>query len=105
MNDNWIKAEDRLPETRKRVIVAFEPYQPGNWWRTVAMYIPAMTVPEQDFMADEYWGDGDYCEEKDQYYTPEGWYEGNVEAETNWKISGVRLWQPFPDLPVSQPNH
>lgn len=95
----WISTEDKVPEPGQRVLVAYEPFSPGKWWTTVATYIPKFTVPEVDFMCDESWGEGDYDKERDEYFTPEGWYESNVEAETNWKLSPVKFWMPLPEMP------
>ena len=98
---NWISPADQLPKNQQRVIVVYEPYHTGKYWRTVAVYIPKMTIPEEDFMDEDYHGNGDWNEDNSQCFTPEGWYEANVEAETNWKINAPKFWQPFPELPFS----
>jgi hypothetical protein len=51
--------------------------------------------------------DGDhaeYCEERDQYYTPEGWYEccDNWDEYSHFAIISENVpthWQPLPDTP------
>jgi len=56
-------------------------------FQTIAEYIPYMTVKEEDYMADEYQGDGDYNEEEDEYYTPEGFYEWQSGPDMYLKIN------------------
>lgn len=55
--------------------------------KTMAEFVPYMTVKEEDFMEVDHWGEGDYNEKKDEYYTPEGFYEWQSETDTHWKIS------------------
>lgn len=98
-----------MPNPRQRVYIVCERPRHGGGviqYQTMAEYIPYMTIPEEDYMADEFYGDGDYNEEEDAYYTPEGWYEYQSEAETNWKISvNVTHWMPLFELPESNPKN
>jgi len=99
----WISVEKALPKPRQRVyVVCEEPKKEGGVirYQTMAEYIPHMTVLEDDYMADEFRGDGDYCEEKDEYFTPEGYYEYQSEPDINWKLSSkVTHWHPLFELP------
>lgn len=100
---NWISVEDAYPDAMERVYVVFKTpkYQGGFFVRqTLAEYIPYMTVKEEDYMSEDYWGIGDYNEEEDEYYTPEGFYEYQFGAEVYWKLSDeVTHWMPLLPLP------
>lgn len=95
---NWISIEDQKPKARQRVYVTC--LNAKKRYQTMAEYVPYMEVPEEDFMADDYWGDGDYSEEKDEFFTPEGFYEYQFEAEEHYKIHNkVTHWMPLLELP------
>lgn len=99
----WISVEEKQPNIRERVYVVCETTRhDGNirHFQTMAEYIPYMTVKEEDYMLDEYSSEGDYNEEEDEYYTPEGFYEWQSEADVNYKISAkVTHWMPLLKLP------
>lgn len=99
----WVSIEEAYPKPQQRVYVVCEIPKFGGGvvcFQTMAEYIPYMTVKEEDYMADEYRGDGDYNEEEDEYYTPEGFYEWQSEPEIHWKISAkVIYWMPLIALP------
>jgi len=99
----WVSINEGQPKTRQRVYVVCENPQDGGGvvrFQTMAEYIPYMTVKEEDYMADEYHGEGDYNEEEGEYYTPEGFYEWQSEPEMHWKISAkVTHWMPLIALP------
>lgn len=99
----WIDIEKQKPQQQKRVLVICEKpkYRGGTIkLQTIAEYVPSMTIPEEDYMDEQYWGNGDYDEEKDQYFTPEGFYEWQIEAEMMWRLSDkVTHWMPLPDPP------
>lgn len=98
----WIPIEEAQPKPRQRVYVVCETAYTGGVVRfqTMAEYIPYMTVKEEDYMDESYAGDGDYNEDEDEYYTPEGFYEWQSEPDTNWKISAkVTHWMPLIALP------
>ena len=83
------------PERQQRVLVLCK----ASWgnYVSIAEYIPKLTVPEEIFMAEEFWGEGDYCEKDDAYYTPEGWYESSFVSDYNWKITDkIIMWEPLP---------
>jgi hypothetical protein len=96
----WFSVADKMPvESKKMFIICQAKGSKGIYfYHTMAVFIPPYTILEEDFMADEYWGEGDYDEEKDVYYTPSGWYEEQTEAEINWKLSNeVIFWAELPD--------
>jgi hypothetical protein len=98
----WISIEEAQPKPEQRVYVVCEQTFEDKKYRyqTMAEYIPYMTVKEDDYMADEDHGDGDYNEEEDVYYTPEGFYEWQSETEMHWKITTkVTHWMPLIALP------
>ena len=99
----WISINEDQPKPKQRVYVVCEiPKYSGGVFRfqTMAEYIPYMTVKESDYMAEEFQGEGDYNEERDEYYTPKGFYEWQSEPEMNWKVSAkLTHWMPLMELP------
>lgn len=69
-------------------------------WVVRAKYAGKYTV---DCSYLDYDGDADYCEEKDGYYWPEGWYEWNDGEEMHYMIGDtVTHWAPLPGLPEEE---
>jgi len=103
LGTGWVSIEVSQPKPQQRVYVVCENPKYGGGvvrFQTMAEYIPYMTVKEEDYMADEYQGDGDYNEEQDEYYTLEGFYEWQSEPEMHWKISSkITHWMPLIELP------
>ena len=103
LGTGWISIEKAQPKPQQRVYIVCENPKHGGGvirFQTMAEYIPYMTVKEEDYMSEDFAGDGDYNEEEDEYYTPEGFYEWQSEAEMNWKISAkVTHWMPLIALP------
>jgi hypothetical protein len=102
LKTRWIPLEDYKLNAEERLYVVCEtPKEDGGVvrYQTMADYVPYMTVKEEDFMNEEFYGDGDYNEEEDEYYTPEGFYEWQSEAEMNWKIS-AKITHVMPLLPL-----
>lgn len=102
----WILIESKMPKTLQTVYVVVEveiqtkPEVKTSQFQTMAKYVPYLTVPENDFIAEEYQGDGDYDEEKDEYFAPEGWYEYQLESDIHFKLSEkVTHWMPLFELP------
>lgn len=99
----WISVSDRYPDPRERVFVICEKERyDGKIIRlkTIAEYIPAMTIPETEYLAEEFCGDGQYNYRDGEYYAPKGWYEHQIEPEIKWKLSAkVTHWMPLPELP------
>lgn len=91
----WIPVSERLPESGVPVL-AHITNSHGKTRRLRAQWIAKHT--------DELWdGDdmaGDYSEETDTTYTPEGWYETNEYEETHFHINDpVSHWMPLPPGP------
>lgn len=103
LGTGWISIEKAQPKPQQRVYVVCENPKHGGGvirFQTMAEYIPYMTVKEEDYMSEDFAGDGDYNEEEDEFYTPEGFYEWQSEAVTNCKISAkVTHWMPLIALP------
>lgn len=104
--NRWIPVEESKPAAGKKVYVICESKDYGSgrkhYFQTIAYYIPYMTVKEEDFMCDEFFGDGDYNEEEDKYYTPEGWYEWQSVPDMNWRIyDHVAHWMPLFPIPIA----
>lgn len=99
----WISVEDEMPDAEQKVyIVCQRPKYGGGFvrYQTIAVYIPYMTVPEDDFMDDQHHGEGDYNKSEDKYYTPEGFYEYQFEADVNYRVtSQVTHFKPLMQLP------
>lgn len=100
----WIPiSPESMPTKLERVeaIVENDKYGGGKIRQiTIAEYVPYKEVPENEYMEDQYQGDGDYDEEKDEYFTPAGFYEMNLCEDTHWKIHGiVTHYKPLSALP------
>ncbi|MBS7777651.1 hypothetical protein [Acidovorax sp. CCYZU-2555] len=70
------------------------------WTEGVKVPIRAMWAPQFFLeMADDDAESGEYCEAKDQYFCPEGWYENNAHEETHWNVDRpVIAWMELPRL-------
>jgi hypothetical protein len=99
----WIPIEKAKLKSQERMYIVCENPKYGDGiirYQTIATYIPYMTVKEEDFMIDEYSDGGDYNEEEDEFYTSEGFYEWQSEADVHWKISSkITHVMPLIDLP------
>ena len=93
-----------MPELLQLVNVVCEndrPGRPPKRFQTLAVYVPPRTIPEEDFMQEDSWGDGDYDEVTDTFYTPSGFYEWQSETETHYRISArVTHWTWLITVPV-----
>jgi len=76
-------------------LVATKMEPPGKWRRQIARYIPRYTEQSDEDFAER-------CEENDEYYTPEGWYEMCYEHD-EYIAMGMKeapsLYAPIPELP------
>ena len=99
---DYVSVEDRLPDTLKPVIIVIEKTKSNGektYFKSLARYVPYMTVKEEEFMADEYFAQGDYNESEDEFYTPEGFYEWSYEADIHYRISDpVIAWMFIPEF-------
>lgn len=92
----WISVDDRLPEKPNKFVLVCTNSNYAN--QIVAQFIPKFT--NSDGADDEF---GDYCEEKDDWFLPEGWY-ANVAPVTDEYLSyfldeQVTHWMPLPKEP------
>lgn len=95
MAEQWVKCSDRMPESGQYVL-AYLKNQLGKGRRIRAFYAAKFTE-ESNGDWDEF---AEYDEERDKYYTPEGWYETNEYEETHWKVTDpVSHWMPLPEPP------
>lgn len=94
----WIPVSERLPKSSFPVL-AFVTNSHGKTRRLRAHWIAKHT--EEMWDGDDM--DGDYSEEKDTTYTPEGWYETNDYEDTHWFIHDpVTHWMPLPAPPSTK---
>ena len=98
----WISVEDRLPEVGRNVLAYY--INVLGKYRIVKGYYAAKYTIES--VNDEWSSDevnDEYCEERDQYYLQEGWYEAldNWEEFSSIVISNgdVTHWMPLPAPP------
>ncbi len=90
----WIKVTHRLPESGVPVL-AFVTNESGKTRRIRAQWCAKFTEESDG-------DDAEYCEEKDTYYSPEGWYESNEYDEVNWFVHDpVSHWMPLPEGPTA----
>lgn len=96
----WIKCSpDNMPKSEQKVIVAFWNKYSKSYHRTMAFYVPHMTV-EYTYDSEI---DCDYDEEQDKYFIPEGWYETMIESEACWQLTEtITHWQPLPPAPAKE---
>lgn len=104
-NSHWkeINSQVDYPETLKKVYVVCQRTTKSGQvirYQNLARYIPFKTIPASEFMNDEHDYESDYDEEKDEYFTHEGFYEDQTEADIKWKITEtVTHWMPLFELP------
>ncbi len=90
----WRSVGEELPEANVAVLVFAK--GAGEYQVVLrAYYAPKFTVED-----DNQYEAAEYCEEKDEYFLCEGWYEYNEFDEVNWMVcESVTHWQPLPELP------
>ena len=96
----WVSVEDRLPKAHKVVIATFK-NERGNSRTVCGYYIRRFeTVSEGEDGFEE------YCEEKDEYFCCEGWYENieNWDEYTAVHVSEGKIthWMPLPEPPSDE---
>ena len=106
----WIPCSERLPDDEKKVIVCTE-YRYKNYDGTekivrnitCAMYESGNMMCEDSDYSWDYECRGKYDEEKDDYYTLEGWFEVTIMDHEEWTAVGldsdrkVVAWMPLPE--------
>lgn len=84
----WISVDERLPEPGTPVLLDI-----GKKYPIRALWAAKNTVRVGTDVDD--WGE--YDEETDEYYCPEGWYEWNEHEEVHWAVSETpRAWRGLP---------
>ena len=100
MSTKWNRIDESDSKTLpKSITIALAYYvnTMGKCRIVRAVYTEAMTIPVGCDNYDEW---GDYDEEKDEYFCPEGWYEWNEHEEIHWKVDGtVTHWMTMPEGP------
>lgn len=96
----WVNVDERMPPDRETVLVAYFETNGGvcNYQRPIrAEWVPAKT----EICDTDVWGqDGDYDEEKDEYFVPEGWYEECRFHDSSERVEGtVTHWHAIPTFP------
>ena len=77
--EGWIGVDERLPEPGMPVLLDI-----GKKYPIRAMWVPKGRLPVGDGDAGDY---GEYDEDSDTYYCPEGWYEWNEHDEIHWRVT------------------
>lgn len=96
--NNWISVKDRLPDNNRSVLAIQKTGYKNNRVTIVARYVRRYELESRDWIGD--WSE--YCEEKDGYFCPEGWYE----TQWNWDEyeaiacnDEVTHWMELPEKP------
>lgn len=106
----WIDINEEQPKPQQRCYVICENIykelsngvykEKTTKFQTMAEFIPFKTVLAEDYMDDNFSEIFDYDELKDEYFTPEGWYEWSSSADVNWQLSAkVTHWHPLFEKP------
>lgn len=94
----WIDVNEKMPEPGQKCYIAIL-YDNGKYFQSTATWIPAKHITTDDF---NYEGDdAEYDEDKDEYWTPQGWYENQYEPDTSWRLPEEKVthWMPLPPAP------
>jgi len=91
---NWINTKDQMPKSGQLVFAfGVNEYQKNRTIR--ACYAERFTIQD-----DNEYEAAEYCEEKDEYYLMEGWYESNECEDVNWFVQfPITHWMPLPEPP------
>ena len=93
----WTKLPGQLPEPGMPVLLDI-----GKKYPIRAMWAAKHTVQAADDDTD--WGE--YVEEDDMYYAPEGWYEWNQCEDNHWRVTETpRAWMPLPPTSAEGVEH
>lgn len=93
----WVSVDDAMPKSGVTVLACYKNSH-GNLRRIRAKWVAAKT---EELNAEHDWGD--YDEETDTYWTPEGWYEciDNWDEFSSIMVSEGEIthWMPLPLAP------
>ena len=93
----WTKLPGQLPAPGMPVLLDI-----GKKYPIRAMWAAKHTVQAADDDTD--WGE--YVEEDDMYYAPEGWYEWNQCEDNHWRVTETpRAWMPLPPTSAEGVEH
>ena len=96
--EGWISVDERLPEPGMPVLLDI-----GKKYPIRAMWVPKGRLPVGDGDAGDY---GEYDEDSDTYYCPEGWYEWNEHDEIHWRVTETpRAWMQLPPTSAEGVEH
>ena len=97
----WIKTSDRMPKNGVPVIAFVASFEGGKHSRRIrAMYTTKGRLEVHPDHADDF---GEYDEDKDDYFCPEGWYENNCYEEVHFHVANeVTHWMPLPKEPTDE---
>ncbi|PZP97535.1 MAG: hypothetical protein DI587_17200 [Variovorax paradoxus] len=91
-SDGWTDVAQGLPEPQKPVLLDI-----GGKYPIRAMWVAAKTLPVGGGDDDDF---GEYVEDDDEWYCPEGWYEWNQYENRHWSVGATPLrWMPLPATP------
>lgn len=101
MKNEWISVEDRLPEHGVNVLVTYK-----NSMRRNRVIVGHRLERYRCESSCEDGENDEYCEEKDNYFLKEGWYE----QQDNWgEYSSISVnegepthWMPLPEPPEEE---
>jgi len=95
--EGWTRLPGALPEPGMPVLLDI-----GKKYPIRAMWAAKHTVQAADDDTD--WGE--YVEEDDMYYAPEGWYEWNQCEENHWRVTETpRAWMQLPPTSAEGVEH
>ena len=95
--EGWTKLPGQLPGPGMPVLLDI-----GKKYPIRAMWAAKHTVQAADDDTD--WGE--YVEEDDMYYAPEGWYEWNQCEDNHWRVTETpRAWMPLPPTSAEGVEH
>lgn len=94
---HWEKATDIKPKSGKIVLICCVTEQLRRPIILRAVWYDRFT----EVVSDDEYEAGEYCEEKDEYFLREGWYEFNQYDDVHWAVSEeVTHWAKIPLPPV-----
>ncbi|RLA17869.1 MAG: hypothetical protein DRQ62_14480 [Gammaproteobacteria bacterium] len=97
----WINIKEKTPENGKNILVFYKT-ETGRNIMLIAAYFGKHELESNN---DAFGDDLEYCEEKDEYYAPEGWYEYSEHNDEYSYIyfSGIAIthWMNKPEPPAT----
>ncbi|UOH19857.1 DUF551 domain-containing protein [Acinetobacter sp. NyZ410] len=97
---NWISVDEKMPEPLRNVLVLIDENPVKNQNQMVANFIPQFTEESE---CGEW---SEFCEERDMYFIPEGWYANTAyigdEYSSYFIDEKVTHWMPLPEPPKEE---